>query len=119
MPFLKACRQRAASKASLPDPENGPSDYVPAEQGAPPEPISAGWDPMWWPGDNNWPVRTEVLERFVYDSPGAASKPGIASKAEAIRTARAADLLVMDEGDIGEDEVLEHRLSCSEFHPGS
>jgi hypothetical protein len=71
-------------------------------------------------GNSKWPVRSGVLGEFVHShcAHSAAGLAGVASKAYLIRQVESPALLVFDDKDIPDDRMLEHRLSCSEAHPG-
>ena len=76
----------------------------------------------WDFGDMEYPLRPTVLTEFLRSHDAVpvtkARREGVASKASLIRRHEAPSLLVKDEGLIDDDHVFEHRLSCSEAHPG-
>lgn len=69
-------------------------------------------------GDQEWPVRPDVLHEFLQKHPAHRSHgvPGIANKACAVRDAERGFLVVSD---VAKDDVVYvHRHPCVELHPG-
>jgi hypothetical protein len=75
---------------------------------------------LWDVGDEDLPVREEVLRAFLHSHLDHAGSgfAGIARKAAAIRKAERDALIVRDSNDIPASRCYQHRLSCHERHPG-
>lgn len=77
---------------------------------------------VWDCGDEDWPIRSNVLNSFLASHPAVESAgiPGIARKAHLIRHhEHQGDLLIVnDVKDVPEEKVFRHRFCCHEVHPG-
>ena len=72
-----------------------------------------------FPGDSNWPVRSEVLSSFLEGEVAESNVcAGVANKMARIRFAAQDKLFIKDAGLVPDGKTFLHRLSCSERHPG-
>ena len=69
-------------------------------------------------GDNNWPVRAEVVGSFLEQELGQASEAGVARKSFEARRKAVSGMIVYDQADIPDSRRYSIRRSCSEMHPG-
>jgi hypothetical protein len=79
----------------------------------------AGEADEWCAGDEELPVREDVLLSFIHaQEQSGRGNDGIANKASRLRKAFLDDLFVKDNNDIPTGKTYTHRHSCRELHPG-